>query len=410
MRSGSSPTRTLRSAFVPILLSSLLLSCQGEAPKQTFRVGVIVDKTGVMAAHGESIEMGARVAASILNDSAGVLGREVELVVLDGQSDPASTADRTRELIQRYGVQLLLGTGLSSATLAALPITRQLRTPFIYSMDGEAKTCERGDTTRVAPLVWGAGFTERMIVPPFMQHLVDSVLPKKNRSSVYLLGGDYVYPRVTNEYARQVAESLGLRIAGNEFVDVQTRDYSAVIRRIQQANPDVLLITHPGDAAVAFMRQAQQFELTKRMVITGFATFAQEAIMSMGNAAEGVFYANRYSNSLAAPANQAFVQRFRELYPNRPLLPGPSAAAGGYGPLMVAAAAFKKAGSFDSEAFRRAMEGLEIDLPQGHVRVNASNHIFDQHMYLLRIEQQRYTVISDLGLISNPALQGCSVR
>jgi urea transport system substrate-binding protein len=379
-------------------------------PAKVFKVGVLSDKTGVMAAHGQSIEMGVMVAQKVLNDRGGILGRHVEVVSLDTQSDPAVSVERARELIQRDRVDLLIGTGLSSETLAVIPVVTQARIPFIYSMDGECKTCVAGHPDKVSDSVWGAGFTERMAVRPFMQYLVDHVLPKKVGASVFLLGGDYVYPRATNAYAKEVARSLGLRIVGDEYVDLATKDYSTIIRRVEQSGADLLLVTHPGDAAVAFMRQAKQFELDKKIVISGFATFAQEAISSMGNAAEGVYYTNRYSDTLNNPENTLFLKEFRAMYPGQPSLPGPSVAAGGYGPLMVAAAAIQKAGSLDSAAFRNAMKGLQVALPQGVVVVDAQNNIFQQHMYLLKIHEQKYTVLADLGLLKHPALEGCSVK
>jgi urea transport system substrate-binding protein len=360
---------------------------------KVLRVGVLADKTGVMAAHGQSIEMGVMVAQKVLNDRGGILGRHVEVVSLDTQSDPAVSVERVRELLQ-----------------AVIPVVTQARIPFIYSMDGECKTCVASHPDKVSDSVWGAGFTERMAVRPFMQYLVDHVLPKKSASSVFLLGGDYVYPRATNAYAKEVAQSLGLKIVGDEYVDLATKDYSTIIRRIEQSGADLLLVTHPGDAAVAFMRQAKQFELDKKVVISGFATFAQEAISSMGNAAEGVYYTNRYSDTLNNPENTLFLKEFRAMFPGQPSLPGPSVAAGGYGPLIVAAAAYQKAGSLDNAAFRNAMKGLQVALPQGAVVVDAQNNIFQQHMYLLKIHEQKYTVLADLGLLKHPGLEGCSVK
>jgi urea transport system substrate-binding protein len=374
------------------------------------KVGILAPRTGVMASHGASIDMGVRVAQKVLNDRGGVLGKKVEIVSLDTQSDPSVAVERARELIERYRVQLVIGTGLSSETLAVIPITTKAGVPFIYSMDGECKTCAVGRPDQVENLVWGAGFTERMAVPPFLAYLVDKVLPEKRNSTVFFLGGDYVYPRATNAYARQVTESMGLKTVGDEYVDLNTRDYAPVIRRIAASGAGLLLVTHPGDAAVAFMRQARQFELDKKLVISGFATFAQEAIMSMGDAAEGVYYTNRYSDTLENAENATFVRTFASMFADQPFLPGPSVAAGGYGPLMVAAAAFQKAGTFEASAFGAAMKGLEVSLPQGDVRVNPDNNIFDQHMYLLRIEHQKYRVLADLGRRTHPKLDGCSVK
>jgi ABC-type branched-subunit amino acid transport system substrate-binding protein len=398
-----------------LLFSScvFLLSCgpkSATAPPELV-VGMLAPKTGIMAPHGESMEMGVQVAAQTLNSRGGVLGKNVRVVVLDTQSDPAAAAQRARELIGRDKVSLLLGTGLSSETLAVIPISTGAKVPFIYSMDGECKTCAIGNPQQASHFVWGAGFTERMVVKPFLSYLADQVLPKHTKSLIYLLGGDYVYPRATNEFARTTAEAMGFKIIGDEYTDVSTTDYTPVIRRIMNSKADLLLVTNPGSAAATFMRQAQQLGLPKRMLISGFATFAQEAVGEMGTASEGVVYANRYTDLLPGQTNADFVAAFRSKYPGKPLLPGPTVAAGGYGALMVGAAAFQKAGTTtDPEAFYQAMRGLKLDLPQGEIVVDPDNNIFRQNMYLLKVSKQKYEVIGNLGQQTHPGFEGCSVK
>jgi ABC-type branched-subunit amino acid transport system substrate-binding protein len=397
---------------VVVLLSLALLSlaaCDSSRDDRQLVIGVIADRTGFMSGHGESIELGARLAADALNETGGVLGREVAVVVVDGASDPATSALRARELAERRKVDLVIGTGTSAASLSALAVTSQAGVPFIYSLDGECKTCQPGETS-LNPLVFGSGFTERMVVRPLLQYLVEQSGKTPSTFRIYLTGGDYVYPRTTNDYTRAVAISMGLTIVAEEYSDTSTEDYSPVIRRIIAAAPDLLIVTNPGASGVKFMRQAQQFGLHNITTISGFATFDQEAIASMGNASEGVYCINRYSNLLDNESNVAFVQRFREAHPNKDFLPGPTAAAGAYGAMLMAARAYVAAGSTEPHRFSAAMSGLEMDLPQGHVRVNPVNNIFEQHIYLMRIKNQQYTIVADMGTQVHPGFEGCSVK
>ncbi len=319
----------------------------------------------------------------------------------------AGAAEGARELIERQQVKLLIGTGTSASTLAVIPIATEAKVPFIYSLDGELKTCRSGAPNAVSHSVWGSGFTERMIVEPFLKHLATRFSKPGQAFKIYLIGGDYVYPRSTNGYVRTVAERLGFQVLAEEYSDTATQDYSPLIRRIMAAKPDLLIVTNPGASGVAFMRQAVQIGLHKDVNISGFATFDQEAIDAMGTASEGVFCVNRYSNQLTNSENQAFVQAFRKMFANQPLLPGPTAAAGAYGSLLVAAKAFTLAGTNDPEKFYDAMGNLELDLPQGRVRVNKDNNIFDQPIYIMQIKGQQYHVVADLGMQTHPGLEAC---
>lgn len=379
-------------------------------PQSAITIGVLAPKTGFMSGHGNSMEMGAHLAEKEINARGGINGSPVKVVVLDTTSEPAGAAERARELIQRFNARLLIGTGTSASTLAVIPISTAARVPFIYSLDGECKTCAPGAPQTASRYVWGSGFTERMAVRPMLQHLASRFQRPGKPFRVYLIGGDYVYPRTTNAYARQVAEELGFKVVGDEYSDTSTRDYTPVVRRILTANPELLIVTNPGASGVTFMRQALQLGLNTKVAISGFATFDQEAVDAMGSASEGVYCVNRYSNELKNATNAAFVATFRKAYPDKALLPGPTAAGGAYGAILIAARAFEKAGSTEADRFHAAMQGMEMDLPQGHVVVDPANNIFQQPMYIMQIRAQKYHVVADLGIQRHPGLQACSVQ
>ena len=204
-----------------------------------------------------------------------------------------------------------------------------------------------------------------MIVKPFLQYLAEKFGTSDQPFRIYFAGGDYVYPRTTNAFAVSTARELGFEVVGEEYTDTSLRDYTPLIRRIESSNADLLIITNPGASGVTFMKQARLHGLTDKLVVSGFATFDQEAIEAMGDASEGVYCVNRYSNLLENAENSTFVDGFRSAYPDKTLFPGPTAAGGGYGALMVAAAAFEQAGSTEPEAFYQSMRSLEVDLPQG---------------------------------------------
>nr|VFK15049.1 MAG: urea transport system substrate-binding protein [Candidatus Kentron sp. LFY] len=401
-----------RFGYVVLLLGAMLVACSNDQTSDVkFKVGVIADRTGFMSGHGQSTEMGAKLAADTLNRNGGILGTQIELIVLDGQSNPAVTANRARELLQQHKVSLLLGTGTSAATLAAIGPATESKIPFIYSLDGEIKTCAPGsDGKRLNPYVFASGFSERMAVGPLLNFLVSKVDKPTFETSIYFVGGDYVYPRTTNRYAINVAKSLGMRVVGEEYSDTATADYSPVIRKIQEAKPDILIMTNPGASGVTFMRQAKQFALDQQMLISGFATFDQEAIDAMGDLSDGVYVINRYSNQLVNAKNNDFVSAFRSQYSDEDLLPGPTAAAGAYGALITAAEAAKYSHDVSAAGVLSGLSGLDVDLPQGKISVSRSNHMFNQKLYIMEIANKSYKIVETTDQLQHPDFDGCSVR
>ncbi len=394
-----------------ILSASIFFYLQNEKPvERIVKIGVLSPISGFMSGHGASINMGAAIAVEKINKEGGILGHQVKVILLDTKSDPPVAAERTRELIGRNQVDLIIGTGTSAETLAAIPDSEKSHTPFLYSLDGEAKTCMPNDNTSVAHWIWGTGFTERMVVKPLLETLAHHFVKNRRAIKIYFIGGDYVYPRTTNAYAKDVATSLGYSVVGDEYSDTSTQDYAPVIRRIETAKPDILIVTNPGESGVAFMRQARQMGLHKKLLISGFATFDQEALDAMGDASEGVYCVNRYSRRIQSPANAEFLSLFRTKYPTASTLPGPTAAAGAYGAILVAKAAFDKAGTLDRDAFARAMDNLEVVLPQGTIRVSEKNHIFEQPIYVMQIRGGEYEIIDVIDHAMHPDLEGCSVH
>ena len=374
------------------------------------RIGILADQTGFMSPQGKSIEKGVRVAESEINETGGIQGKKLRLFFADGATDPPIAAQRAKELIERNNVDVVVGTTSSATTLAVLDVTTKAKIPLIYSPHGECKTCMPGAAEAVNPFVYGSGWTERMAAGSMLKYLKDEMFADIETPSVYFVGGDYVYPRSTNAYAKTVAEGLGFEVIGDEYSPTSTSDYSPVIRRILEAEPDLLIVTNPGDSGVTFMKQATQFKVMERMKVSGFATFDQEMVEAMGPVSEGVYCINRYSRLLDNDENRKFLARYRKMYPNDKYLPGPTCAGGGYGSFMVLAEALRSADPNDIETFRKALESVEINLPQGPVRVNAQNHIFDQHLYILQIRNSTYHVIADLGMQMHPGFEGCSVK
>jgi ABC-type branched-subunit amino acid transport system substrate-binding protein len=379
-------------------------SSGGGAPEGTLKIGVLAPVTGFMAGHGIGIRDGAKLAAAEINAAGGILDRQIELVIEDGKSDPAVNTEKAKQLIGRNGVDVLMGTGSSAETLAAVTVATQNKVPFIYSIDGENKTCAPGDAASVNPYVFAAGPTPEMLLASFLPAMM-----KAHGKRIYYVGSDYVFPRSLNAVATKITREEGGTVLADNYLPTETTDYAPEIRKVLAAKPDILFLALPGSAGITFVKQARQFGVFEQMTVTGSATFDTEAYGAIGKLSTGVLVVNRYSELLENEANAKFVKAFREAYPdfNDPI--GPTAAAGAYGTVYAFKAAIEKAGSTDADAIVEALEGLTLDLPQGQVTVNPETHVFDQPLYVMEIREGNYQVVQDLGVQRHPGFVGCSV-
>ncbi len=112
--------KKLLNLFFVMILTALAACGNGPQTVKTIKVGLFVPLTGSLAFMGEGYQQGADLAVKDLNGS--VAGYPIELVVADSKGDPSDAVDATRKLIDEDQVDVMIGGGASSATLAALPV------------------------------------------------------------------------------------------------------------------------------------------------------------------------------------------------------------------------------------------------------------------------------------------------
>jgi urea transport system substrate-binding protein len=395
--------------IVFLALAVFLVGCGGnesvtsDEKEDVIKVGVLAPTTGFMSTHGEAIKLGAELAEELINKEGGIAGKKLKVIIEDDKSDPSVASEKAKQLINKDKVDFLIGTGSSAETLAVIPVAEKSKVPFIYSLDGECKTCSLDDKSKKAKYIFASGPTPQMLLEKFLPAMMD-----KFGKNVYFVGSDYVFPHFMNDIAEGIVKEKGGKVVGSEYAPSETTDYSQIINRIKDADPDVLFLTLPGTAGVTFVKQARQFGIFEKMAVTGSATFDTEAYSAIGQISEGVYVVNRYTDLIDNEENKQFVAAYKEKYdPKYPI--GPTAASGTYGSILALKSAVEKAGSTDADKVVAALEGLTLNLPQGEVEIDAENHVFNQHIYMMQIKDNNYQLVEDLGLTEHPGFEDCSV-
>jgi urea transport system substrate-binding protein len=372
----------------------------GGGSEGDYKIGLIASQSGVFAAFGDPMLHGAQLAVDEVNAEGGIGGRQISLVTVDDKSDATVAASQARRLLTDDQVDLLVGTVASDATLAVIPLVNRAQTTFIYPVTGEDRTCTPDGGTN--PFVFGLGDTPDQQQAEFVKYAVENF-----GKNWYLLGNDYVFPRSVLEVTKKYLAEAGGTVVEETYTPLGTTDYRPTVRNMAASNADVIFAVVPGSDGNAFMKQATEAGLDESKTVTGVSTFEIEIYSGMAGAAEGITTADRYTDRLDTPLNKAFVDAYREL-------PGDDApisatAAYTYSAVKLAAQAAKDAGSTDPEKMRTALESVEMDLPQGSVKMN-EDHLLDQPVYVLKIENDGYSVVEDLGVQKALGHSGCSVK
>lgn len=158
----------------------------------------------------------------------------------------------------------------------------------------------------------------------------------------------------------------GGEIVGEEYLPLESVDVQAVVSKIHETNPDVILEMVAGDSKVAYYRALRKAGITSEKIPTMSFSRAQPGLAAKEIA--GDYAAWNYFESIDSEANRAFVARFRAKFgPQRPLSDPLEAS---YVGVHLWAQAVRAAGSTDVAAIRQAMGRQRFDAPQGEVRVD----------------------------------------
>lgn len=405
VRSAVTARRTTAAGCAFALTAGLALTACGSSGGDagdggTVKIGVLAPITGALAPYGVALQHGMDVAVDLINEQGGIDGKDVEYVLEDDQTDPKAAATQARKLLTQDRVDVLMGTTSSPTTLAVIPQAEQAKVPFIYVAEGEAKTCRTGGEG-AREFVFGNGVTPEQKDADFVPYLMQNV-----GKDVYFIGSDYNFPQYVNGLTADMVTENGGTVAGTDYAPLGTTDFSSYIAKIKAAEPDVLFISVVGTDGVALVQQLTEFGLADTIKLTGYPTFAAEALSGISAAAQGALTVDPYWEGLDNPVNQAFVTAYRKAYPDDALV-SPMAAQGAYGTLLLLQAAAEKAGSVDGAELAAALPGTSVDSPAGEITM-ADNHIATSPMQLLQVEGDGYTQVTDLGTVEHAGFDGCS--
>lgn len=339
--------RTLLLALV--LAASPLAFAQDEKP---VKVGVLAPLTGFAAADGQSAVTGIKLAAEAINESGGILGRPVELVIYDDSADPKQAVNFARRLVGQDEVDFAIMASYSGATLAAADVFDDRKVPAMAAY-------------AVAPKVTaGHPYVFRMGLLGPVQGRVGALLAERlgaDTAAVLTIQNDF--GQALEEGFRAGTDKRGIDIVFHSTYPLGNKNFTATLIRIKAAQPDVLYASGYYTEAASLVRQAQSLGLTAQII--GQEGYDSPKFIELaGPAANGVMITTTLDRDSEDKAIQAFLDAYREATGR----PADMVGASGYAALRTLAKAVEKAGSLQGDAVRQALDEMEdVDTVVGHV-------------------------------------------
>ena len=365
------PRRLLASALLALALAltGLLAVGHGQSLTGEYKIGVLEPLTGPLAFEGKRHLEGYEIMRDMINERGGVMGRKLVFAVGDA-TDPTAAASEANRLITREGVKILTGTYSSTLCGAASEAAARHNVIYWESSCVDPRFTRRGLKTVFRTEIDGTGFGWYNI--EFVaKHLAPRFGLKPNQLKIAFLSEDSSYGQGVTEAARQRAKGeFGMQeVAAEYYAFASTNDFTPIIVKLKQLNPDVVHHIARGNDAVLFWRQSrEQSFLFKALVHAGATGYGSpdfgKALGAEGNGPFALLEPGPgFRLEALRPEGQRLEREFRETvqkktgsYP----LGGHQLAAGG---LWVLKVVLDQARTDELDKFRATV--MAMDLPVG---------------------------------------------
>lgn len=370
----------MKRVFLQAVVVAIAAWAAPASAQEEIRIGLVEPITGSVAYNGNSVVEGAKLAISEVNAAGGVLGKQVRLVIEDGQCQPANSVNAVEKLVQKDKVALLVGAFCSSATAAIMPVALKYKIPLITAVSSKADLTEQGNR-----YFFRAAETDALMARAFAKILAQGL---KLGNVAYVGVNDDWGRGGVDEFERDLSE-LGVKKAMVEYFDHGATDFFTLLAKLRAAKPDGIFVAAETQDGSILVNQIREMGLTTKVFGVGSWATA-DFIRLAGPAAEGIYAAVPYASSLDSPRNQAFVKTYEAAYRVKPGKYG----AAGYNALHIAAAAIARAGSLDAEAIREALLKTRYEAPNGVYQFDAKGQAYGFEAVLVRIENKEPKVVA----------------
>ena len=212
---------------------------------EPIKIGFGMALTGGLAANGKSALVAMKIWESDVNAGGGLLGRPVQLVYYDDQSNPATVPGLYSKLLDVDKVDLVVGGYATNMLAPAMPVVMQHDMTFLGLM-GLAVNSEFHYPKYFAMIPTGPHPKTDFSKGYFDLALAQTPRPK----TVAIVAADAEFARNAAEGARENAKAAGLQILYDKTYPPSTVDYTPIVRAIQASNPDVVFVgSYPPDTA-----------------------------------------------------------------------------------------------------------------------------------------------------------------
>jgi branched-chain amino acid transport system substrate-binding protein len=296
--------RDLLKAGAALAVSAGIPGRRALAQQGPVKIGMSMPQTGSLGAGGQAALVALRMWVDDVNQKGGLLGRKVEFIVYDDQTNPANTPGIYTKLLDVDKVDLLIAPYGTVPTAPVMPLVKQrgllLMGNFSFQVNAKVQhdmwfnNSPWNDASS-----WSDGFFKNG--------------QKLGAKSVAFLAADQEFAQNLANGARELAKKAGIKAVYDQNYPPATTDFSSPIRAIRQARPDmVFVMSYPNDS-VAIVRAVNEIGVGSEVKMFGGGMVGLQftpIMSSLGSLLNGIVNYNSYVPGMKYPGIEDFLGRY----------------------------------------------------------------------------------------------------
>ena len=379
-----------RRTFVKSLAATAVVSALGfnavqALAAETIKVGILHSLSGTMAISETALKETALMTIAQINKAGGVMGKQLEPVVVDPASNWPLFAEKARQLLTQDKVAVVFGCWTSVSRKSVNPVFKELNGLLFYPVQYEGEELEKN--------VFYTGAAPNQQAIPATEYLMSKEGGSAKR--FVLLGTDYVYPRTTNKILRAFLKSKGVAEADimEEYTPFGHSDYQTIIAKIKkfagEGKKTAVISTINGDSNVPFYKELGNAGLkAKDVPVVAFSVGEEELRGVDAKPLVGHLASWNYFMSLKNGENDKFIKMYKDWAVKNKLPNADKAVTNDpmeatYIGIHMWKQAVEKAKTTDVDKVIAAMGGQKFKAPSGfEVKMDEKNHHLHKPVFI----------------------------
>jgi branched-chain amino acid transport system substrate-binding protein len=301
---------TLVAMLMMVLFAAGCGSQNTASTSKDITIGLTAPLTGDNAEYGQSFKNAVELAFEKANANGGINGKKLTLVVNDSKADPKEAANIAQKFVSDSKVIGVIGDFTSTAALAGAPI---------YQKGGLVQlspTSSHPDFTKQGTFMFRNIATQEQEGPLLADYAINNL--HKKRIAVVYINNDWGIVAKDN-FIKGVQKLGGEIVATEPYLPEQGKDFSAIITKVRESNPDLLFIGSMYTDTALIAQQARKANFNVELIGTG-SLYSEELIKLGGSAVEGLHLTCSFYPLDPRPEVQDFVTSYQAKYGKAPTM------------------------------------------------------------------------------------------